>query len=275
MELGAFYPFSRNHNTDDAIDQDPVALGEEVVKASKKALLIRYMLLPYLYTLFWHANSRGATVARPLFFEFPFDRQTYSIDTQFMWGSGLMIAPVLTEDTLKINAYLPRGLWYDFYSFRKIASQGRWVILDAPLDTIPLLLRGGSVIPTQAPDVTTTKTRQKPFDLLVMLNETKQAYGDLYWDDGDTIDAYDQSLFNYYVFEAILGRFSSTCVHSHDKMPNAIVSDVSIIGVDLPVSSVTVNGKAFTNFAYESEKKILHIIGLQLSLDHALVITFP
>ena len=51
MEFGAFYPFSRNHNTDNGIDQDPVSLGPEVVKSAKSALSIRYALLPYLYRL--------------------------------------------------------------------------------------------------------------------------------------------------------------------------------------------------------------------------------
>ena len=95
--------FFRNHNTDDGLPQDPVSLGPEVVSASKKALDIRYTLLPYLYTLFVKAHLKGTPVARPLLFEFPEDRNTYNIATQFMWGSGLMIAPVLEEVRITFN----------------------------------------------------------------------------------------------------------------------------------------------------------------------------
>ena len=89
---------SRNHNTDDGIDQDPVSLGEDVVSASVKALRIRYSLLPYLYSLFVRAHLSGHPVARPLFFTFPHDKNTYNVsEQQFMWGDGLMIVPVLHE----------------------------------------------------------------------------------------------------------------------------------------------------------------------------------
>lgn len=63
--------------------------------SSRKALLVRYSLLPYLYTLFWEAHVNGETVARPIFIEFPEDKATYAIDDQFLWGPALMILPVL------------------------------------------------------------------------------------------------------------------------------------------------------------------------------------
>lgn len=68
MELGAFYPFSRNHNTLGAEPQDP-ARWPSVAEASKKALNVRYRLLPYLYTLFFHSHQMGNTVVRPLYHE--------------------------------------------------------------------------------------------------------------------------------------------------------------------------------------------------------------
>ncbi|KAK9880765.1 hypothetical protein WA026_013086 [Henosepilachna vigintioctopunctata] len=108
MQLGAFYPFSRNHNTDDGIDQDPAALGDLVIRSSRKALMARYSLLPYLYTLFWAAHTNGDTVSRPLFFEFTSDSNTYNIDSQFLWGPALMIIPVLEDGMVTVKGYFAK-----------------------------------------------------------------------------------------------------------------------------------------------------------------------
>ena len=71
--------------------------------SSKTALDLRYSLLPVLYSLFVRAHLTGAPVARALFFAFPGDQSTYDLgEKQFMWGEGLMIAPVLTEVRISV-----------------------------------------------------------------------------------------------------------------------------------------------------------------------------
>ena len=95
--LGAFYPFSRNHNADTAREQDPAVLGANVTAAAKTALEWKYSLLPYLYTLFYKAHTSGDTVVRPLFFEFVTDAKSYEIETQFLWGPAVMVVPTLEE----------------------------------------------------------------------------------------------------------------------------------------------------------------------------------
>ena len=69
MELGAFYPFSRNHNSEYLVAQDPAAWSSSVIDSSRTALNIRYKLLPYLYTLFYLSRTTGRTVVRPLYHE--------------------------------------------------------------------------------------------------------------------------------------------------------------------------------------------------------------
>lgn len=84
----------------------------EVAKISRDILSVRYSLLPYYYTLFHLAHTRGGTVWRPLFFEFPEDVSTWAIDRQFLIGSDLLVSPVLEENVTSVNAYFPAGSWY-------------------------------------------------------------------------------------------------------------------------------------------------------------------
>ena len=71
IAVGAFYPFSRAHATKGSINQEPWSFGKEVEQVSKEALMRRYRLIPYLYTLFWESSNTGMPVMRPLFFHDP------------------------------------------------------------------------------------------------------------------------------------------------------------------------------------------------------------
>ncbi|CAN8010658.1 unnamed protein product, partial [Ixodes pacificus] len=185
MLLGAFYPLSRNHNDRGPAEQDPAAFSTRAVKVIRAALHVRYSLLPYLYTLFYEAHRNGTPVVRPLFFEFAEEPHTYGIDKQFMWGSSLLVSPILEENQTYMSFYVPRGLWYNYYTNAPFPSTGEYMILDdVTLSTkTPLYVRAGSVIPTQKPGMSTRDSLKKPFTLLVYPEEGS-ATGQLFWDDG-------------------------------------------------------------------------------------------
>uniref|UniRef100_I3M252 Sucrase-isomaltase, intestinal n=1 Tax=Ictidomys tridecemlineatus TaxID=43179 RepID=I3M252_ICTTR len=188
MQLGAFYPFSRNHNDREYKDQDPASFGADslLMNSSRHYLNIRYTLLPYLYTLFYYAHSRGDTVARPLLHEFYQDSETWDVHRQFLWGPGLLITPVLDEGAEKVTAYVPDAIWYDYETGAQLRWRKQKVEMEIPRDKIGLHLRGGYIFPTQQPSTTTMASRRNPLGLIIALDENKEATGKLFWDDGET-----------------------------------------------------------------------------------------
>lgn len=185
MALGAFYPFSRNHNSiDSTIDQEPFR-WKSVADVSRKYLNLRYSLLPFYYTLIHTSHVKGWPLWRPVFF---YDNSTEALDIndQFFVGKELIVSPVLMESTEEMNIRLPAGEWYELESFNYIKSSLKpiRVLYSTPIDFMNIHIRAGSVLTMQEPKLTMFETRQTNFTLLVALDSDGYASGELYWDDG-------------------------------------------------------------------------------------------
>ncbi|KAF2661862.1 glycoside hydrolase family 31 protein [Lophiostoma macrostomum CBS 122681] len=242
MQLSAFFPFYRNHNTLSANSQEPFRWAS-VASAAKIAMHIRYSLLPYLYTLFHNAHTTGSTVMRALAWEFPGDPQLAGVDTQFLLGPSLLITPVLAPQVNTVNGVFPGiadgEVWYDWYTQARVDAQaGVNTTIDAPLGHIPVYIRGGSVLPTQEPGYTTTESRKNPWGLLVALSEDGEASGELYVDDGESLEPTDTL---YIVFSARDSQLKAD-VNGTYKDTNAL-GNVTILGVD-SVGDVKLNGES-------------------------------
>ncbi|KAF9366259.1 hypothetical protein BGX34_004710 [Mortierella sp. NVP85] len=200
-QLGALYPFSRNHNVIQASDQEPYVWPNSVLPATRQALQIRYSLLPYLYGAFERAHRTGQPVWQPLFFKYPHDSLTLKIDQQFLLGDSILVSPALSEGLLKVKAYFPgSGPWYDFTTHERVMGADpnparsdrshRYALLNAKAgtDPIPLSISGGSVIPIHLnPQLTVASTRSQPISLLVALDPKGFAKGEMYIDDGNSV----------------------------------------------------------------------------------------
>ncbi|KAM4663585.1 lysosomal alpha-glucosidase [Discoglossus pictus] len=273
-QVGAFYPFMRNHNTEDARSQEPIAFSKQAQVAMRTATVIRYSILPYFYTLFHKAHTTAETVARALFIEFPSDPNTWTIDRQFLWGPALLITPVLDQGKTEVNGYFPAGTWYSFQSGTEIQSNGQWVTLPASLDTINLHIRGGYIIPGQSPGQTTEESRKNPMTLVVALSSEGMARGDLFWDDGDSLETFEKGDYTQILFLAANNVLVSEVVKVNSQADGQKFGFVSIFGVSSPPDMLMVNGKAYQEFIYQREKKVLAIQNLQLPIGLPFVITW-
>lgn len=189
IQLGSFYPFARDHSDKGTIRQE-LYLWESVTRSARKALGLRYRLLPYIYTLSFEAHTRGSPIARPLFFTFPEDPNTLGISTQFLLGKGVLVSPVLKQGASTVDAYFPKGTWYNLYNVSDsiTVESGSYVSLLAPLDTINVHVYEGTILPMQEMGMTTREARRSPFSLVVALGVKMEAYGDLYVDNGEDLE---------------------------------------------------------------------------------------
>jgi len=272
IEVGAFYPFSRDHS---AIGTNPqeLYLWDSVATAARSALGMRYQLLPYLYTLFYQANSNGDLVTRPLWANFPSDSTTASIDRQFMLGSAILVSPVVDQGSVSVNAYFPKGLWYDFKTWSlafDCSSSGSYKSISTPLTSTNVHVAGGNILPLQNSAMTTVAGRQTPFTVLVALGTDGAASGSLFWDDGEQIELESSLVVNY---KAVSGSVSNEILESTYGDADTFTLDTIVVmgtsSLVKSVSSATLNGVALSSsqISYDSSKHSLTFSGLKLALS--------
>ncbi len=187
MQVGAFFPFSRTHTMKGSHNQEPWSFGEEIESVCRKYLELRYRLLPYLYTAVWQAHEKGIPIVRPLWFMHPDDDTACGIDDQFFFGDSIMVAPVMYKRLQSRTVYLPRGHdWYDYWT-NKLYPGGSGISVEAPLDTLPLFIRAGSIIPCWPPQEYVGEVNIDNLELLLYWSE-KKCSSFLYEDDGTSMN---------------------------------------------------------------------------------------
>lgn len=233
MQFGVFCPMMRSHGTD--VPRELYYYGkpgEPVYDALVDAVRLRYSLLPYIYATSWEVTHRQSTFMRALMMDFAADRRTWDINDQYMFGSSLLVAPVLraqyTPELVKqvsaddgwnqeesgdrraqqasevdftrpssTTLYLPAGTsWYDFWTGERLEG-GQEITRETTLATIPLYAKAGAILPI-GPDV--QYATEKPWDdLEIRVYPGADGSFTLYEDEGDNYN-YEQGAYTEILF---------------------------------------------------------------------------
>ncbi len=128
-------------------DNEVWSFGEDNYQILTKYLFVRERLRPYIRGCMRAASESGAPVMRPLFYDFPEDKACWSVEDSYMFGPDLLVSPVMEAGALEREIYLPAGAeWTDAYT-KKVYEGGRRIIVPAPLDIIPVMIRAGRDLP--------------------------------------------------------------------------------------------------------------------------------
>ena len=195
LQYSSYLPVFRGHGTD--VDREPWAfgdVGDKYYEAICKTIRNRYRLIPFLYSLGAQACLDDGMIMRPLFFDFKGDRRALEISDQYLLGESLMIAPVVNNEDLRAGGtddgcknrrtvYLPEGCgWYD-YNTDRYYEGGTEIEYECDLDTIPVFVKAGSLMPVKEPGDCTDN--MKTGDITVLVYPGADATFRLYEDEGD------------------------------------------------------------------------------------------
>ncbi|GAB6012558.1 glycoside hydrolase family 31 protein [Viscerimonas tarda] len=222
LQFGAFCPMMRSHGTD--IPREIWNFGQRgewCFDGIEKYINLRYRLLPYIYSTSWDVSQNNGSFMRALIMDFPADKNTFDLGSQYLFGRSILVAPVTQPSTSKWDVYLPQGAkWIDFWTGETFKG-GQAVKKDIPLDIIPLFVKAGSILPW-GPDVQYT-TEKKWDDLEMRIYPGADGEFVLYEDENDNYN-YEKGVYSTIKFRWDDAKRSLTIENREGAFPGMLKS---------------------------------------------------
>ena len=270
IQLGVFHPFCRVHSSGDHGDQEPWAFDEDVTDIVRKFIELRYQLLPYLYTAFWHHVDQGRPILKSLVLYDQDDVHTHYRTDEFVFGESILVCPILEQNARGRRMYIPRGKWYNYWTKERVKG-GKELWVDADIESMPIFVKEGAIIPKYP--------IQQYVDELVI----EEVFLDVYFKQGkevstlfdDAEDGYDYTKGRYSLRTFKLsGKENELIIQQHKEGKYTTqykAFNLNIYGLPFEVKEIQLDNEVidikrlivdeYSNIVIDKDFTELHIIG--------------
>lgn len=281
IQFGVFSPIMRLHSSNSAFTgKEPWNYNAVSENIMKRYLKLRHEMIPYLYTMNYHASHDGQPLIRPMYYLEPEQPEAYEVPNEYYFGTELVVCPI-TEPTDKaagtacVKAWIPEGKWYDIFSGLKYDG-GRMLELYRSLEDIPVLAKEGAIIPLT--DLTEyTNSVENPKELAVKIVPGKKNAFILMEDTGDTCEDKEENWAqtklewineNEFIIHPANGNL--------DVIPKCRTWKMEFYGIaDVDNLEVTVGGKAIeTERIYDERRHICQVNIPETEVTEQITISF-
>lgn len=270
IQLGVFHVFCRVHSSGDHGDQEPWMFGDEITDIVRKFIELRYQLLPYLYTAFWKYANEGSPIIKSLVLFDQEDIHTHYRSDEFIYGDHILVCPIIEPNAKGRRMYIPRGKWFNYWT-KEVVDGGKEMWVDADLDTIPIFIQEGAVIPKYPVQQYVGEKEFDKITLEIYYKEGKER-SELYDDAHDGLD-YKKGRYSLRNFK-VTGKKKEFILQQHKEgkynapynqftlvfynLPFEIES-IQLDNVEIPLHHVSCNGAS--SITVDKEFTELHLFG--------------
>ena len=166
FQFGAFSPIFRVHGTRNPSENELWSYGPEAGKILVDYDTLRYRLMPYIYSQAWRVTSERSTLMRPLVMDWRTDVRAQNTGDEYLFGPSILVNPVYIQGATSRSVYLPKAIWYDFWTGEKLAGE-QTIQAAAPLEKLPLYIRAGSILPLGPTMEWATEKPEDPIELRI------------------------------------------------------------------------------------------------------------
>ena len=264
-QAGMYYPFFRAHCDINNVNREPWIQTQRVQAVIRDAINRRYDMIHYLYSTFYTATKTGEPLIRPMWYEFVDDSSLYTMETQYMLGDSMLVAPKITTPTAFLDSLqmqevtftLPESAnWYNYYSKKGETVTGEAITRNLPDLEQAVFIKGGSVLPMLLHDgcMAVSTCIFDKIRLEVYPDSDSQASGALYTDDGvsfehETADAFATVSFNFNGGSLTSTRTSDASKYAFPK--SQTVDIVAIYGLTEEPNTVLQGGQQVPSMNYQ------------------------